>query len=196
MTIPTKVPAQLRAGDTWLWNITDLTNYPATAYALTYRFKNASGGFEIQAGPDGGNYAINVDASVTASYVAGTYDWQGQVEGPLGKFTVGFGSIIVLPNLFAGSESSALDTRSQNRRALDAINAQLESRATKDQREYEIQVGGPGGSMRRISNFSLTQLLEVKKYYESLVANEEAQQRAAEGLPDRRRTYVRFACRG
>lgn len=192
ITIPTKVPAQLRAGDTWLWNITDLVDYPATTYALTYRFKNPAGGFEIVADANGGNYAVSVDATVTAAYPAGTYDWQGQVEGPLGKFTVSFGAIVVLPSLFSGAASDSLDSRSHAAKALDAINAQLESRATKDQREYEISVGG---SMRRISNFSLTQLLEVKKYYDAIVANEEAAKRAEAGLPDRRRTYVRF-CRG
>ncbi len=191
ITIPTKEPAQLRAGDTWRWNRTDLLDYPASAYTLTYRFKNAAGGFEIVADPSGNTYAVNVDATVTASFPAGNYDWQAQVDGPLGRFTVSQSSLIVLPSLFAGSATSGLDSRSTAKIALDAINAQLQKRATADQQEYEISVGG---SMRRVVRATMQQLILAKQYYENLVANEEAAQRAADGLPDRRRSYVRFTC--
>lgn len=189
ITIPTKEPAQLRAGDTWRWNRINLIDYPASAYTLTYRFKNPAGGFEIVADPDGNNYAVSVDATVTAGYVAGSYAWQAQVDGPLGRFTVSDGSMLVLPSLFAGSATSALDSRSTAKIALDAINAQLQKRATADQQEYEISVGG---SMRRVVRATLQQLIIAKQYYETLVADEEAAQRAADGLPDRRRSYVRF----
>ena len=191
ITIPTKEPAQLRAGDTWRWNRIDLIDYPASSYTLTYRFKNAAGGFEIVADTDGNNYAVSVDATVTQGYASGTYDWQAQVDGPLGRFTVNASSMIVLPSLFAGAATSALDSRSPARMALDAINAQLQKRATADQQEYEISVGG---SMRRVVRATFQQLILAKQYYETLVANEEAAQRAADGLPDRRRSYVRFGC--
>ena len=68
--IPTSEPAELRAGDTWKWTKT-LADYPASAWTLKYRFKNAAGGFEIIAATAGSDYAITVAASTTTAYAAG-----------------------------------------------------------------------------------------------------------------------------
>lgn len=187
--IPKNEPAELRAGDTWEWRREDLSDYPASTWALTYRFKNSSGGFEVVATADGDLYAVSVAAATTAAYTAGTYQWQAQVVNGSEKHTVENGTLTVLASFFATSATTAYDYRSHAQKALDAINAQLESRATADQREYEINVGG---SMRRVVRASLQELIAAKQYYETLVASELAQQRATEGLPDPRRSYVRF----
>jgi len=187
--IPKDEPASLRAGDTWQWRREDLTDFPASVWTLTYRFKNASGGFEIVATADGDQFAVSVAAATTAAYTAGIYSWQAQVDDGTEKHTVENGSMEVLASFFATTASTAYDDRSHARKALDAINAQLEGRATADQQEYEIRVND---SSRRVVKASFTDLIEAKKYYEGLVAAEEAKDRAAAGLPDKRRTYVRF----
>lgn len=192
--IPTDEPAQLRAGDTWQWRRENLSDYPATDWTLTYRFKNASGGFEIVATADGSFFAIDVPATTTEDYAAGDYSWQAQVSnvGTGEKYTVENGDLTVLANFFSGTATDAYDDRSHARKCLDAINAQLEGRATSDQREYEIQLADR--SLRRVARASITQLIQARQYYEGLVAAEEAKKRAEAGLPDRRRTYVRFGC--
>lgn len=187
--IPTDEPLELRAGDTWEWRREDLSDYPASTWALTYRFKNEDGGFEIVAAADGASFAVSVDAATTATYAPGAYDWQAQVSDGTEKHTIEGGTLTVLASFFATSATTAYDNRTHARKALDAINAQLESRATSDQQEYEINVGG---SMRRVVKASLAQLIAAKQYYEGLVANEVAADRAAQGLPDKRRSYVRF----
>ena len=193
--IPKNEPAELRAGDTWQWRREDLTNYPATDWALTYRFKNATGGFEIAASADGANFAVDVAAATTANYAAGDYSWQAQVSnsGTGEKYTIENGELTVLANFFSGTATAAFDDRTHAQKALDAINAQLEGRATSDQAEYEIQLADR--SLRRVRRATIMQLIQAKQYYQGLVAAEEAAKRASEGLPDKRRTYVRF-CRG
>lgn len=193
MTIPTNEPASLRAGDTWQWRREDLTDYPASAWTLTYRFKNAAGGFEIVASADGDNFAVDEDPTTTAAFGAGDYDWQAQVSNAdTGeKFTVESGVLAVEPSFFATSPTTAYDNRTQARKILDAIDAYMAGRATSDQKEYEINVGG---TMRRMVHSNYTQIVAARSYYAAIVANEEAAQRANEGLPDKRRSYVRF-CR-
>jgi hypothetical protein len=185
--IPTDEPAELRAGDTWQWRREDLTDFPASVWTLTYRFKNASNGFEIVAAADGDLYAVSVDATTTSGYAAGEYSWQAQVSDGTSKYTVENGSMTVLASFFATSASTAYDDRSTARKALDEINAKIASGGIGI-KEYEINVGG---SMRRVA---YADLLKWKQYYEALVANEEAAKRAAAGLPDKRRSYVRFSC--
>lgn len=189
--IPKNEPAELRAGDTWQWRREDLTNYPASSWALTYRFKNASGGFEIVASADGDNFAVDVASTTTAGYAAGDYSWQAQVSnsGTGEKYTVENGSLTVLASFFATPATTAYDDRTSARKILDALDAYMEGRASADQQEYEINVGG---SMRRIVHSTLKQITQARAYYAGIVANEEAAKRAAEGLPDKRRTYVRW----
>lgn len=187
--VPLKEPASLRAGDTWQWRREDLPQFPASVWTLTYRFKNASGGFEIVAYADDDFFSVDVAAATTVAYAPGDYSWQAQVFDGTDKHTVESSTLTVLPSFFATAATTAYDDRSTARKALDAIDAYLQGRATSDQQEYEINVGG---SMRRVVHSSWKQLLDAKQYYESLVANEEAKARAAAGLPDKRRSYVRW----
>jgi hypothetical protein len=167
--IPTNEPAQLRLGDTWQWRREDLAgDYPAPTWTLTYRFKNAAGGFEIIASADGSNFAVNVTAATTAAYAsgAGTYAWVAQVShGDGRKFTVDNGSLDVLPNLFSGSATAASDQRTHSEKALDAIKAVIEGRASRDQEEYTIA----GRSLKRTP---IADLLKLLNFYETRVAAE------------------------
>ena len=127
--IPSNEPLTLRAGDTWKWTRT-LTDYPAGAWTLKYRFKNAAGGFELSATTSGSDHAISVSAANSALHSAGTYDWIAWVEGGSSeKYTVDSGVIQITPNYRADSGGlAALDDRSHARKMLAAIEAWLESR--------------------------------------------------------------------
>lgn len=187
MTIPTNEPDSLRAGDTWQWRREDLTaDYPASdGWVLTYRFKNAAGGFEIVANADGDYFAVTVAASATEEFTAGRYRWQAQVTLSGVKKTVDTGTFEVLPGLFIDDAETALDQRSHARKVLDAIEALLEGRASKDQMEYSIA----GRSLKRTP---IPDLLVLRDRYLAEVRSEAAAERAANGLPDKRRIYVRF----
>jgi hypothetical protein len=192
MTATTE-PTRIRAGDTWLWRREDLSDYPASSYTLKYRFKNEDGGFEIVAQPDGDLFSVSVPFSTTGGFAAGSYSWQAVVEGVLGRFTVDSGTLVVDASLFSGDASTGVDTRSHARRALAAINAVIEKRATHVHEEYEIRLS-EGGSWRRVKDTDWADLIKAKAYYESLVASEQASEDAANGRPDKRRTFVRFRC--
>jgi len=177
MDIPTNEPGSLRLGDTWQWRREDLaSDYPASTWTLTYRFKNAAGGFEIVASADGDNFAVTVAAATTAAYAsgAGTYTWAAQVVSGSTKHTVDHGTLEVLANLFAGTATAASDQRTHNQIALDAIKAVMESRASKDQAEYMI-------AGRKLVLTPLPDLIKLLNFYEARVAGEQAAENLRNG---------------
>jgi hypothetical protein len=183
--IPTNEPLELRAGDTWKWTREDLSDTPAPTWTLTYRFKNAGGGFEIVATASGANFAVSVVKATTAAIAPGSYTWQAFVDAGGERYQVDHGTLKVLPDYGAGVATVALDDRSHARKVLTAIEAILESRATKDQEEYTIA----GRSLKRTP---IPELLILRDRYRLEVSREVVAERIANGLGDPRRIGIRF----
>lgn len=143
--IATVEPKELRVGDSWEWRIERLrADYPASAWALRYEFKNADAAFEILASADGDDFVIAVAPSVTAARVAGLYRWVAYVEQSetveevttvTARKTVGTGPVLMLASY---ADDAALESRSYWRRVYDNVLAVLENRASKDQQSYTI----------------------------------------------------------
>jgi hypothetical protein len=130
-TVPLSEPTKLRAGFTWSWRREDLAaDYPAGTWSLNYAFKNAANHFEITAVADGDNFAVTVAAATNASYAAGKYNWAAWVESGAEKHEAGEGWIEI-EAAFTGA--TAFDTRSHARKVLDAIEAEIEGKATAAQ---------------------------------------------------------------
>ena len=148
-TIPTSEPTSARAGDTWTWARTDLTDYPASAWALVYALRNAAAAIDITATaqPDD-SYLISVAPSVTATYTPGRFDWYAHVQQTedidgtptvTARHQVASGQIQIQPDI---SAAVARDTRTWARRLLDAVEAALEARATADEIDLITQTVG------------------------------------------------------
>jgi hypothetical protein len=182
--IPTNEPAELRSGDTWKWT-RSLADYPASAWALKYRFKSPTSGFEITATTSGNDYAITVTAATTAAYAAGTYTWIAWVEGGTSeKYTVDTGVMAVDADYRSGTATAALDDRSHARKTLAAIESWIESR-NPGVAEYEI-------AGRRMKYIPVSDLLKLRQSYKSEVAAEEAADAIANGLGTSRRIQFRL----
>lgn len=184
MAIPTNEPQSLRAGDTWKWRREDLPDYPANVWTLTYRFKNAAGGFEVVAVADGLAFAVDELAADTAATTAGVYTWAAQVSNGTEAYTVDSGQMSILPDLFgtaSGDDTAALDTRSFARKALDAVEAVLSGTATYKQKRYEI-------AGRSLERFDPKDLMDVRDRLRAEVQAENA----AAGGKDNRRAFLKF----
>jgi hypothetical protein len=173
--IPTNEPLTLRAGDTWQWK-RSLTDYPAGTWTLKYRFKNAAGGFEVVAAADGTDHSVTVTAATTTGYAAAKYSWIAWVEAGAEKYTIDQGTLQVLPDLRTGTATAAQDTRSHARKVLDALEALIEGKATRDQMAYTIN----GRSLTRLAP---EELLKWRSQYVAEVAAEEQAQAIASGHP-------------
>ena len=183
--IPTSEPGELRSGDTWKWTKT-VADYPASAWTLKYRFKNAAGGFEITASASGDDYSVTVAAATTGAYASGLYAWIAWVEGGTSeKYTVDTGTLTVNPDYRSGTSTAAFDDRTHARTVLDAIEAVIESRATKDQERYSI-------AGRELWRTPVAQLLKLRQHYKAEVAAQDAAEAIRNGLQTGRKIQFRI----
>lgn len=173
-TIPLVEPQRARAGETWQWRREDLAgDYPATSWTLRYALKNTTDHLEIAATADGIVFAVTAPIASTKTLPAGTYRMVGYVEdaGVTQRFGVYDEEIVIDP---AYANAGVVDDRSHARIVLDAINAVLENRATKDQEEYQI-------GHRSLKRTPLNELYKFRQQYQGQVRSEELAERAARG---------------
>lgn len=149
---------------------TSVPDYPATAgWTLSYRLIPRVSGTAItfSATANGADYRVQVAAATTAAWVAGEYSWAAFVTLGPDRFTVDSGTITIKPD---PGVASASDLRSHARRALDAIEAVIENRATMDQQEYQI-------AGRMLKRMTVSDLLRFRDRYRAEVAAEDAARR-------------------
>lgn len=180
-------PSVLVAGTaaTWKKEYPDYT--PSDGYTLAYYFRgNAAGAsFNVVAETsDSGDYWEATITSVkTQGLPAGAYGWQAQISDGTNKHVIGSGVLTLKANLADTSEP--YDPRSQTKRILDAIEATIEGRATSDQVSYSI-------AGRSLTKMSPADLITWRSHYASLYAQEQREERAAQGGGFFRTVKVKF----
>ena len=131
-------PARLFAGDTWAWEIPDPADYPSAAYLLTYALAPEAGGAVVEVGAEAPwpiAVAFRLSAGETAGLAPGRWRWS--LYAALRRDASGLvaiGTFEVLADPLA-----AADTRSPARRILEAIDATIEGKVTKDAQTYTIE---------------------------------------------------------
>lgn len=177
---PTTEPTRLIAGDTAKW-LKALADYPASdGWVLTYTLVNTTAKLTLAATASAADHLVNVPAADTAAWAPGHYTWRAQVANGPDVYTVGSGSIHI-----ESAFGAATDARSHARKALANIEAYLENANNLSAAMYEI-------AGRKLQRLSIPELLTLRDRYVAEVAREDAVQRAARGLPDKRRVMVRF----
>jgi len=177
--IPDTEPTLVYAGTTVAWT-KDLTDYPASTYTLTYYWVNTTQRHVITASASGDTHSVSVAAATTALWTAGKYQWASYAVSGATKYRVESGLVEVKLDLQAASEASL---RTHARTVLEAIEAVIERRATKDQESMAIA----GRSLQRTP---IAELLKFRDIYKAEVAREEAA--AAGNRNGMRRLYLRF----
>jgi hypothetical protein len=192
VTIPEVEPTELRAGETWAWK-RSYADYSATGWTLTYTAINAAGKITLVATATGTAHLVSVPAiSVAAStgvpavvgtdsFAAGTYTLYGKVSDGTSVYSVYDGLVTVAPDLAA---ASTYDTRSTAKKLLEALDAYLLDKASKDQLDV-IETALADRRIRR----DKAALLKWRSELQIEVAREDA---AANGQ-NAGRYYVRFA---
>lgn len=163
--IPGYEPDEITAGETLEWT-RDLDDFPASGWELKYYFRGAGAGFDATAAADGDTHAVTVPSSATANLAAGTYYWQAWAAQGDEKRLVASGQVAVKPSLAALTTATTFDGRSEVKKALDAIDAVLKNKATRDQQEYQI-------GNRMLRRIPVDQLISLRRYYAGLYAKEQ-----------------------
>lgn len=148
-----------------------LVDYPATAgWTLTHKLMPRVSGtvLSFNATAEGADYRSIVLAATTAAWDAGFYSWAAYVTKAAERYTVAQGETVIVGD---PANTNALDGRTHSRKTLDAIEAVIEGRATKDQMAYTI-------GTRSLQRMPIKDLLLFRAQYRLEVQNEE---RAASG---------------
>lgn len=164
------VPAQLVAGDTWSFTLTD-GEHTAPAYSATIYFENAGATFNAASADSGNDHAFAIAAATTAAYTPGRYKWFVRVTDGSNAYTVSEGWLEILVNPAA---TGTHDHRSDARKMLDAINAFLIGNASTAQKAMSIN----GRSLER---HTLPELTQWRDQLRNEVRTEERSGRAGLG---------------
>ena len=187
MQTPTNEPTAIVAGDTAKW-LKSLSDYPASAgWLLTYTLINATVKYTVVATASGDDYLVTIPSATSELWSPGEYAYAGKLTLGVEGYTAVQGNITVKPSF---NVAATLDTRSQARKALDAIDARLIGVATDGVMEYQI-------AGRQLKNYTVPELLQLQSALRRDVAREVAAQNLANGSPNGglgggRRTFVRF----
>lgn len=161
----TDIPPTITAGDSLTWRKT-LEDFPASSgWALSYILLNAAGKIEISAGADGSDHLVELSASATSAYPPGRYGYTAFVTLSGDRFSVASGGVEVLPDL---AQLANYDPRTFAERSLDAIEAVLSGKASKDQLTYSLN----GMSLGR---YSWAELIKARDYFRAEVVKERRQ---------------------
>lgn len=173
----TSVPSTLIAGDTWSWTV-EIADYPAPTWTATVYFEKSDATFSTQATASGSDHAFGVTAATSAEKKAGRYKWHIRVSDGTSSYTVEEGWTEIVANPAA---AGSRDRRSWARRALEAIEAQIEGRASDAQQSMTIRD-------RSLSRYTLKELTDLHTWLKAKVATEESANAGGD-----RRIGVRFS---
>lgn len=180
----TRVPREIVRLSTPSWRFEDPEYSPADGWSVGYFFEGPSE-LNITATPDGAGHLVALTALQTA-IATGSYGWQAiasRTSPSLERVLVGTGRTEFILNY--GLDTSTGPNKSHAQRMVDAIEAQLEGRASDGQKSMSIN----GRSLDRIP---VLELLELRSKYRMELRSEEAA--VAQGVKPgkRRRVKVRF----
>ena len=177
------VPEEFTAGDTVKW-AKSFSDYPfSDGWIITYYFANATEDFEIAGAEYQTNdHLFNLIRSLTTGKTAGQFNYEAYAILSGERARVDWGKIQLLAD-FSGGDP--VDSRSLVKKTLDALDALLLNKASRDQLDVEI-VG------RKIKKMSPDELLKWRSLYKSEYKSECDADKVAKGEGSGRTVQTRF----
>lgn len=139
-----------------------LPAYPAPTWALTAVLRGPQA-IDLTATADGAAHVFTADAATTAGWAAGTYWYSLRASSGSSVLEAGKGRMVVARDL--ASITGTYDGRSDNEKALAAIDAVIAKRATMDQQRYVI-------NNRELWRTPMADLIKLRAFYAAKVRRE------------------------
>jgi hypothetical protein len=177
------IPSEIRANFNLTITVEDTASSVPTGY--TPKFVLGGAASLVKSGSvDGENVIFDFVPTDTINLASGQYWYQVVAENGTGdRIFIAEGTIKLIGKI---NGTDPYDGRSLAEKILEAIDATMLGKATRDQQSYTIQ---SGSGSRSLSRLSVTELIEAKKYYAGIVA---AEKRAANGQPTFKRHKFSF----
>lgn len=177
-------PASFTAGDTVKWRL-DLPDYlPADGWAVTYAFVQSSNQQTATGSDNGdGTHLITISATDSDDFLTGIYFFQAYATLAGERFKVREGRLEVKPNF--ATATSGVDARTHVKTVLDALEATIANKASRDQLSYTI-------NGNTISKMAPEEIIKWHNHYTMLYRQELAAERVANGEQPGNMIKVRF----
>jgi hypothetical protein len=175
-------PTSFIIGETVEWE-KYLSEYPTKkGWNLSYSFRNYSTGFDITAISKSDHYLVQLSRETTANCKAGNYWWQANIHKENIRHIIAEGSLEIKPNL---AMVETYDGRSHVKKVLEALEATILGKASRDQLSYSI-------SGRSLSRLSPAELLKWRDIYKSEYRRELQEERINNGFEAGNIIKIRF----
>lgn len=175
------IPSQIIPGMSITWTVSN-SDYPASdGWKIYYILTNKDDRYPFESDADGDDHVLEPDTTAWSTSGKFTVLSYFQLNGAGSKYQHKTETVTVQKGLLEGN----VDSRSDARKCLDAINEALISVSNKTRSEYSI-------GDRAIKFMSLKELRDHKSYYEQIVFAEEEKERRANGKPSRRTILATF----
>jgi len=183
-SIPSKEPAVFTAGDTIKWT-KSLSDYlPADSWVLTYALVMSGKLINLTAADNGdGSHLVTITAATSAGYTAGIYHWQAYVTKSGERYKVGHGRLEVKPDFAA--QTNGYDNTSHVKKVLDALEATILGKSSKDQMSYTIN----GTTVARMTP---EELIKWQNHYRIMYKQELQAESLDNGFTPSNKGQVRF----
>lgn len=165
------IPDSTTAGTTLAFSLA-LTAYPAPDWSASLILRGPQS-IDLTAEADEALHTFRVTAADTASWKSGEYWYAIRVTDGLDVHEVDTGTLTVAPDLAA--IETDYDGRTHAQRTLEAIEAVIEGRASKDQDSYRI-------NNRELRRTPISQLLKLRDVYRQEVRRARAAKRGRDTL--------------
>jgi len=151
---------ELYQGDSLDWDESE-SDYPASSsWVIHYVLVNASSRITFNSSADGDDHNFTIATTTTAAWKDGEYTYTRYATDGTERVTLNRGTVEIKKDF-----TTASDQRSNAKKTLEAIEAVIEDRATKDQESYTIQG-------RSLSRMNIKDLIWFRDYYASKVQKE------------------------
>lgn len=192
------IPDKIYAGDDLEWtesygSAEDGTELKASdGWTEYYRIINSANLIQVASADitsiaDGDDHKFSLTSAQTAGWTAGKYLATRYARKATEYHILGRKNIEILLNVLT---ATTYDFRTHARKALDAIEAAIERRATKEQNQLSISTGG--GSSRAVQFATYEELIKAKQYYQALVDQEITAEKIDNGEDPGGRVLLRF----
>lgn len=155
----TQFPNSIQAGLS-LRVIVTAPEFPASAWQARAYLRGPST-INLVAAADGESHLFYQCFADTQDWVSGLYDYSVKVFNERDAFEIERGQVTVVVD--RALISSTYDARNHEQRVLEAIEAVIEKRATKDQESYTI-------NGRTLTRTPIEELLKLRSHYRAEIA--------------------------
>lgn len=159
------IPTELRSNFNITFEIEDTASLVPTGFTPKF-ILGGSTSFTKSGTVDGDNIKFELLPTDTATLATGQYWYQVVAEDGSSRVFIKDGTVWVIGQI---TGAGTYDGRSVAEKILEAIDAAMLGKATRDQQSYIIQSGSGSRSLVRLN---IAELKQVRSYYAGLVAAE------------------------